>query len=101
MKAVGIKILKARLSEYIRLVKNGETVLVTDRDEVVAELRPAHRQNVQPHTLKEILEEMSDKGLAVLASESIKTWKWDPKAVPPSKISSQDILDELRKDSGE
>ena len=38
MKAVGVKVLKAKLSEYLRLVKAGETVLVTERDEVVAEL---------------------------------------------------------------
>ncbi len=41
MKAVGIKQLKARLSEYLREVRRGETLLVTDRDEVIAELRPA------------------------------------------------------------
>jgi prevent-host-death family protein len=40
MRAVGIKTLKNRLSEYIRLVRAGETVLVTDRDQVVAELVP-------------------------------------------------------------
>ena len=40
MKAVGIKVLKNRLSHYVRLAQAGETVLVTDRDEVVAELRP-------------------------------------------------------------
>jgi antitoxin (DNA-binding transcriptional repressor) of toxin-antitoxin stability system len=40
MKVVGIKALKDRLSEYVRLVQAGETVLVTDRDEVVAELVP-------------------------------------------------------------
>ena len=34
MKSVGVKQLKARLSEYIRLVRTGETVLITDRDEV-------------------------------------------------------------------
>lgn len=39
MRTVGLKILKNRLSEYIRLVAGGETVLVTDRDRVVAELR--------------------------------------------------------------
>ncbi len=44
MKVVGIKQLKARLSEYLRLAKAGETVLVTERDEVVAELRPARRR---------------------------------------------------------
>ena len=38
MKVVGIKQLKVRLSEYVRLAKAGETVLVTERDEVVAEL---------------------------------------------------------------
>lgn len=40
MRTVGLKVLKNRLSEYIRLVASGETVLVTDRDRVVAELRP-------------------------------------------------------------
>src|SRR5688572_10789329 len=40
MRAVGIKVLKNRLSEYVRLAASGETVLVNDRDEVVAELRP-------------------------------------------------------------
>ena len=39
MKVVGIKELKNKLSEYVRLVKSGEVVLVTDRGEVVAELR--------------------------------------------------------------
>ena len=40
MKAVGLKVLKNRLSEYVRLAASGETVLVTDRDDVVAELGP-------------------------------------------------------------
>jgi antitoxin (DNA-binding transcriptional repressor) of toxin-antitoxin stability system len=40
MRSVGLKVLKNRLSEYIRAVANGETVLVTDRDRVVAEIRP-------------------------------------------------------------
>jgi len=39
MKAVGVRELKNRLSEYLRLVRNGEEILVTDRGEVVAELR--------------------------------------------------------------
>jgi prevent-host-death family protein len=40
MRAVGIKTLKNKLSEYVRLAASGETVLVTDRDRVVAELVP-------------------------------------------------------------
>jgi antitoxin (DNA-binding transcriptional repressor) of toxin-antitoxin stability system len=40
MKSVGLKILRNRLSEYVKLAAGGETVLVTDRDRVVAELVP-------------------------------------------------------------
>ena len=40
MKTVGIRDLRNRLSEYVREVWGGEEILVTDRGEVVAELRP-------------------------------------------------------------
>ena len=40
MRAVGLKVLKNKLSEYVRLAERGETVLVTDRDRVVAEIVP-------------------------------------------------------------
>ena len=40
MLAVGLKTLKNKLSEYVRLAAGGETVLVTDRERVVAELGP-------------------------------------------------------------
>ena len=40
MKTVGVRELKNRLSEYLRHVRAGEGVLVTDRGEVVAELIP-------------------------------------------------------------
>jgi len=40
MRTVGVKVLKNKLSEYLRLVRGGETILITDRDRVVAELAP-------------------------------------------------------------
>jgi antitoxin (DNA-binding transcriptional repressor) of toxin-antitoxin stability system len=40
MRSVGIKVLKNKLSQYVRLAAGGETVLVTDRDRVVAEIVP-------------------------------------------------------------
>ena len=40
---MGTKVLKDNLSKYLRMVRDGETVLVTDRDEVIAEIRqPTH-----------------------------------------------------------
>ena len=40
MRSVGLKTLKDKLSKYVRLAAGGETVLVTDRDRVVAEIVP-------------------------------------------------------------
>jgi antitoxin (DNA-binding transcriptional repressor) of toxin-antitoxin stability system len=40
MRSVGLKTLKNKLSEYVRLAEGGETVLISDRDRVVAELVP-------------------------------------------------------------
>ena len=39
MQAVGVRELKNRLSEYLRAVKRGERILITDRGEVIAEIR--------------------------------------------------------------
>jgi antitoxin (DNA-binding transcriptional repressor) of toxin-antitoxin stability system len=57
MRTVGLKVLKNKLSEYIRLAASGETVLVTDRDRVVAELRPpqGHGQQTSDALLAEAM----------------------------------------------
>ena len=44
MRKVGLKILKNKLSEYVRLAAAGETVVVTDRARVVAEIVPPRRE---------------------------------------------------------
>ena len=43
MKTVGIRELKNHLSEYLRKVRLGDSVLITDRGEVVAEFSPPGR----------------------------------------------------------
>ena len=40
MRTAGVREVKDRLSEFLRMVKNGEQVLITDRGEVVAMLGP-------------------------------------------------------------
>ena len=101
MKAVGVKILKAKLSEFLRLVKSGETVLVTERDEVIAEIRPARRQNVGELSFGEKLAAMADRGEVTLASRPMRRdWTEFLNAVPPSdRVDVDKILDDLREDS--
>jgi len=40
MRTVGLKLLKNKLSEYVRLAAAGETVVITDRGRPVAEMVP-------------------------------------------------------------
>lgn len=61
MRAVGLKVLKNKLSEYVRLAAGGETVLVTDRDRVVAELSPP-RQGRALHLADALLAEAVRNG---------------------------------------
>jgi prevent-host-death family protein len=44
VRTVGLKILKNKLSEYVRLAAAGETVVVTDRGRAVAEIVPPRQQ---------------------------------------------------------
>lgn len=44
MMRVGLKVLKNKLSEYIRLVAAGQTVVITDRGRIVAEIVPPQQQ---------------------------------------------------------
>lgn len=46
MRYVGIKALNSSLSEYLRLAAGGETVLVTDRGRVVAEIGPPQGKRI-------------------------------------------------------
>jgi antitoxin (DNA-binding transcriptional repressor) of toxin-antitoxin stability system len=98
MKSVGVKQLKARLSEYLRLVRSGETILVTDRDEVVAELRPTRPRPSSPASLEEILDSLSERGELTRATIAKGRWTWKVNGLglPPGTAGA--LLDEIRKD---
>ena len=53
--------MKNKLSEYVRLAARGETVLVTDRDRVVAELGPP-REGRSPLLADAVLAEAVRQG---------------------------------------
>lgn len=67
MKTVGVRELKNRLSEYIRQVRSGESVLVTDRGEVVAELTPPG-QGAADADVPAALLALARRGLATLGA---------------------------------
>lgn len=92
MRAVGLKVLKNKLSEYVRLAAHGETVLVTDRDRVVAELVPPE-QNRSPVLADALLAEAVRQGWITPPTLSSA-------APPPRKpvMSFRKLLRELEQD---
>lgn len=69
MTEVGIKTLKNRLSEYVRAAAAGETVLVTDRGQVVAELI-APRVRAGAPAAEQLLGALTRQGLMTPATVS-------------------------------
>lgn len=93
MRAVGIRVLNSRLSEYLRMAAAGETILVTDRDRVVAEIGPPGESR------SPVL------GDAVLAEAVRKGWltppalRWEgPPPRPKPVLPLQAILADLEGD---
>ena len=62
MSAVGLRELKNQLSKYVQRARSGETVFITDRGEVVAELGPPKKSTETGEAIT-TLEEMRRKGL--------------------------------------
>ena len=91
---MGLRELKNRLSEYVRKVRAGEGLLVTDRGEVVAELvPPGHGMG----------ERGVPAGLALLARRGLVTLGApnDPSLYPElppvlKRYTSKQLLDEER-----
>jgi antitoxin (DNA-binding transcriptional repressor) of toxin-antitoxin stability system len=98
MKAVGVKQLKARLSEYLRFVKGGETILVTDRNDVIAELRPARRHLRPADALEDVLDALAEEGEVTRAAMPKGSWTWRTKGLglPPGTAAA--LLDDVRGD---
>lgn len=95
MRAVGLKVLKNRLSEYVRLAASGETVLVTDRERVVAELIPP-REGRGPLASDAILAETVRKGWLTPALGA------PDQAVPRRPVTTLGrLLEELERDRAE
>jgi prevent-host-death family protein len=97
MREVGIRKLKNRLSEYIRLAREGEMVLVTDRGEVVAELRAAEPVSELEREYP-ALAEMARKGLVrlPLKPNGPDAYPLLPSVTPPGTAAK--LLDEIRGD---
>jgi antitoxin (DNA-binding transcriptional repressor) of toxin-antitoxin stability system len=92
MRVVGLKVLKNKLSEYVRMAAAGETVLVTDRDRIIAELVP-------PRAERSTF--MADARLAEAVRQGWLTPPIYNSGEPPPRLPvapTRELLDDLKRD---
>jgi prevent-host-death family protein len=91
MKTATVSKLKASLSEYLRQVKAGEEVLVTERGRPIARLGPA----VSSETLPQQLVEMEKQGLIKIGSRKLPKNFWAlPRPKDPKGLVVKTVLRE-------
>jgi len=97
-KTVGIRILRDNLSKYLKEVKSGVRLLILDRDQVVAEMH----KPLDPYSSISGLskrEALLRSGTLIPPRKKIPGIKPSPIKLPEGTASQ--ILNELRKDTGE
>ncbi|MGH7113695.1 MAG: type II toxin-antitoxin system Phd/YefM family antitoxin [Stellaceae bacterium] len=89
MKSVGLKVLKNKLSEYVRLAAAGETVVITDRNRVVAEIGPPRREP----------ESVIERGIREgWIRPAIRGPDWPPPRQPIPGLTLEKLMEELDQD---
>jgi prevent-host-death family protein len=89
MRTVGLKVLKNKLGEYVRLAAAGETVVVTDRGRAVAEIVPPRRG----------AESVIDRGIREGWVRPAKRGPdWPPRGKPVPGLTFEQLMADLDRD---
>jgi prevent-host-death family protein len=89
MRTVGLKVLKNKLSEYVRAAAAGETVIITDRGRPIAEI-------VRPQAKSEsVIERGIREGWI---RPAVRGPDWPPKATPIEGYTLEQLLADLDED---
>jgi prevent-host-death family protein len=89
MKSDGLKVLKNKLSEYVRLAAAGETVVITDRNRIVAEIVPPRREP------ESVIERGVREGWIRPATRAAN---WPPPSKPVPGLTLEQLLADLEHD---
>ncbi len=100
MKSVGIKMLKNHLSRYLKEVRSGEIVWVTDRDEVIAEIhRPTTSRDAKISRWEKWLNAQQHSGTVRRAKPGCPSWRAAQSLpAPAAPIDLLQLLEQTRAD---
>ena len=93
MPTAAVSDLKARLSEYLKRVKGGAEILITDRGKPVARLVPVSRAKIA----RDALVQMEKQGLIKLGSGKLPKDFWSmPRPEDPGESVLRALMDERK-----
>jgi len=93
MPTAAVSDLKARLSEYLKRVKGGAEILITDRGKPVARLVPVSRAKIA----RDALVQMEKQGLIKIGSGKLPKDFWSmPRPEDPGESVLSALLDERK-----
>jgi len=96
LKTVGVKELKNNLSAYLREVRGGATVLVSDRNSIVAELHEPYGRSALGEAINPLLMDWAATGSVSLPSKGKA-----PLPVSPVKLPAGTAAELLKQDREE
>jgi len=99
LKTVGVKELKNNLSAYLREVRGGSSVLVTDRNSIVAELHEPYARPQLAGGIHPLLLSWAEAGAVCLPTAEKVPLPASPVRHPAGTAKS--LLDRDRKESGD
>ncbi|MGE0553880.1 MAG: type II toxin-antitoxin system Phd/YefM family antitoxin [Gemmatimonadales bacterium] len=94
MRSVGVRELKAHLSRILRQVQAGESILVTDRGRVVAELRQPGAEVLAESPVERAIRAMAAAGALRLAEPTPEPYAASPIKSKPG--TARELLDQDR-----
>jgi antitoxin (DNA-binding transcriptional repressor) of toxin-antitoxin stability system len=94
MITVGVRDLKNQLSFYLQYVKNGETIIVTEHNKIIAEINMPENER-KYSSVKEKMMELSKEGDIILAKRSKTCVKLQK---PKEKLDWETVYNEIRAD---
>jgi antitoxin (DNA-binding transcriptional repressor) of toxin-antitoxin stability system len=95
MRTIDVRKLKAQLSRVLRDVRAGETILVTDRGQVVAEFRAPNGDTIDESCTDSVFARLARAGVLRLAKSPREPYRASP--VRSAHGTSRELLDAGRR----
>jgi antitoxin (DNA-binding transcriptional repressor) of toxin-antitoxin stability system len=97
MITVGVRDLKNQLSRYLQYVKDGEKIIITEHDRIIAEIIVPEKKNTNM-SIEEKFEQLNREGKMILSKRNETVLRKPQITEVEKKIKWESIYNEVRAD---